>query len=251
MKGPVLFVLFSLGHSFSCMLVPIEPTRVKRGIFGTITSTIYETVTEKHYVPSTCVHVEPNLPDCRNVRFLNWPSFTGANSFLSNNSIAAPSENGNTNGTVAVTKRISTDHHQEQTVHIQGWAEYLGLDRPTVTVTEIKIVPTTVLDSRIMVTYAIKGCKPHHLPEHLERCPEDRAEEIEIIAPTNPILSAIQNTDIPESNVLAHQPELFLEGAEMETCHPHWQSTRQFDDIVDRGRREKRFCLCIDNYINK
>lgn len=49
----------------------IEPSRVKRGIFGTVTSTVYRNVQEKIYVPASCVYVAPNLPECRNVRFLN------------------------------------------------------------------------------------------------------------------------------------------------------------------------------------
>jgi len=52
------------------------------------------------------------------------------------------------------------------TKQLQGWGEYLGLYRPTVTVTELKIHPTTVLDQRVMVTYDIRGKKYNPLKHH-------------------------------------------------------------------------------------
>jgi len=55
--------------------VYLEPSRVKRGIWGTVTSTVYKTVEEKLYVPASCVHIAPGLPDCRHIRFMNYPSF--------------------------------------------------------------------------------------------------------------------------------------------------------------------------------
>lgn len=81
--------------------------------------------------------------------------------------------------------------------HTTSWGEYFGFYRPTVTVTSIKIEPTTVVDSRVMVTYDIRGirkktprkhslltrlknagCKPHSLPFDLPKCIEDSVEEV-------------------------------------------------------------------------
>ncbi|KAH1002245.1 hypothetical protein HUJ04_008350 [Dendroctonus ponderosae] len=145
----------------------IEPSRVKRGIFGTVTSTVYQNVEEKIYVPASCVYVAPNLPECRNVRFLN-ARFDPTSIDSENNSI-------------------------EQT---PTWGDYFGFYRPTVTVTSIKIDPTTVVDTRVMVTYDIRGCKPHSLPFELPKCIEDTVEEI--IA-TTPVATQITASKLIET----------------------------------------------------
>ncbi|XP_030749305.1 uncharacterized protein LOC115877306 [Sitophilus oryzae] len=213
-----IFSLFSLIYG---NIVLIEPTRLRRGILGTVTSTVFTTVTETHYVPATCLHVDPNLPDCRNVRFLNLPAFNGFNYFNFTNSLGSgnnvPGKGNSTNNdhqTVEITKRADLDQNPDQTVHIQGWAEYLGLTRPTVTVTDVKIVPTTVLDPRIVVTYAIKGCKPHSLPYNLEKCPEEPEVEMIEIVPTTTVYARMESTAEPEKSTFSAQG--VLESTEVE-----------------------------------
>lgn len=51
-----------------------------------------------------------------------------------------------------------------------GWGEYFGIYAPTVTVTQLELQTTFVKDPRIVVTYAVKGCRPHKIPDDLDRC---------------------------------------------------------------------------------
>lgn len=50
-----------------------------------------------------------------------------------------------------------------------GWGEYFGIYAPTVTVTQLELQTTFVKDPRIVVTYAVKGCRPHKIPDDLDR----------------------------------------------------------------------------------
>ncbi|XP_019763516.2 uncharacterized protein LOC109539886 [Dendroctonus ponderosae] len=196
----------------------IEPSRVKRGIFGTVTSTVYQNVEEKIYVPASCVYVAPNLPECRNVRFLNArfdpTSFKlFGNELFAVSSVKAPQ-------LAQLTKRIDSENNSiEQT---PTWGDYFGFYRPTVTVTSIKIDPTTVVDTRVMVTYDIRGCKPHSLPFELPKCIEDTVEEI--IA-TTPVATQITASKLIETGRSFVAKE--LEGSEtaFETQEP--QTTTQ------------------------
>lgn len=50
-----------------------------------------------------------------------------------------------------------------------GWAEYFGFYAPTVTVTHTEMQTVTAKDPRIVVTFAVKGCKPLRIPDGLDR----------------------------------------------------------------------------------
>lgn len=50
-----------------------------------------------------------------------------------------------------------------------SWAEYFGLYAPTVTATHTEFQTVTVKDPRIVVTFAVKGCKPLKIPDDLDR----------------------------------------------------------------------------------
>lgn len=70
-----ILVLLILAHVLIVQSVHISPTRAKRGIWGDVTKTVFKTIEEKHYVPASCVHIPADLPDCRNVRSMNYPTF--------------------------------------------------------------------------------------------------------------------------------------------------------------------------------
>lgn len=50
-----------------------------------------------------------------------------------------------------------------------GWAEYFGFYAPTVTVTQTELQTVTARDPRIVVTFAVKGCRPLRIPDDLDR----------------------------------------------------------------------------------
>ncbi|KAL1517478.1 hypothetical protein ABEB36_001240 [Hypothenemus hampei] len=175
--------------------VILEPSRIKRGIFGTVTSTVYKTIEDKHYVPASCIHIAPNLPDCRNVRFINnYP-----NNFNFFGTILLPI---NQNSTQNVTN--SELEANVTTANVQGWGSFLGLYRPTITVTELKLHPTTVLDPRIIVTYDIRGCKPQSLSYDLPKCEkEENSLEFVEVVPTSTVGIDIQPTKVPDNTQLS------------------------------------------------
>lgn len=73
-----------------------------------------------------------------------------------------------------------------------SWGEYLGIYAPTLTVTKLILETTTVQDARVMVTYAIRGCKPVKLPLDLMVCPQEdtNAFSIQDIIPTSTVSMA-------------------------------------------------------------
>lgn len=50
-----------------------------------------------------------------------------------------------------------------------SWAEYFGFYAPTVTVTQTELQTVTAKDPRIVVSFAVKGCKPLRIPNDLDR----------------------------------------------------------------------------------
>ncbi|XP_066250547.1 uncharacterized protein [Euwallacea similis] len=197
----------------------LEPTRVKRGIWGPVTSTVFKTVEQTHYVPASCVHVSPNLPQCRREKLMYYPSFD-ANAFklfkIGNQLFPTTTASAEINSTTIIAKRA--DNNPQTT---QGWGEFLGFYRPTITVTELKIHPTTVLDSRIMVTYDIRDCKPRELPSNLPQCTEEK-EPMEIV-PTSTV-SFIKPTIAPLGRTqMKHE----LYGAELLEEHEPFRGATQ------------------------
>ncbi|KAJ8930919.1 hypothetical protein NQ314_016243 [Rhamnusium bicolor] len=147
-------------HSFLVLLVNIllifnvfcknVQHRDPRFLRGTHTTTINKTHTVTKTVPSSCVQVDATLPPCRNVRFMRFPSF---NSNEIDNDDARPQPK------------------SEPSIYITtlNWAEYFGVYAPTATVNVTTIETTVVQDPRIVVSFAVKGCRPIRLPMSLSR----------------------------------------------------------------------------------
>ncbi|KAJ8968647.1 hypothetical protein NQ317_015725 [Molorchus minor] len=172
--------------------------RNRRFVLGSYTSTVTEVSTVTSLIPSSCVQMDATLLPCRGVRFLNFPQFA-ANRRSANESVP--------------------ESKLEQTLHTTqlGWGEYLGLYAPTVTVTDTKIAVTTVEDPRIVVTFAVKGCRPMELPNNLKRCPEEALPTIAIqdilatstvgIVPSPTVQTTTENTkliNIDDANVASY-----------------------------------------------
>ncbi|XP_060534758.1 uncharacterized protein LOC132707096 isoform X2 [Cylas formicarius] len=177
-------------------------TRVRRGIFGGQTSTVYKVVEKKHYVPYSCVYVDPNLPNCRNLRFL-WGPADVRNAFVSPDVIKPTEPLAEKNATAILkqdlTRRMDIVDGNATRAPSLGWGEYLGLYGPPVTVTEIRVTHTTVLDPRIAITFAVKGCKPRELPLNMEKCPEaTRVPNLVEILPTSTVAHRVEPTKLPD-----------------------------------------------------
>ncbi|KAF2893726.1 hypothetical protein ILUMI_12447 [Ignelater luminosus] len=114
-------------------------------------------------VPSSCVHVEPTLPPCRGVRNLDpFPEFVGSRIY--------PEHIKGKQLIISKDQQVVLEPANEANKSV-GWAEYLGIVAPTVTVTAINLRTTTLLDPRTVVTFSVKGCRPSRLPLGLDRCP--------------------------------------------------------------------------------
>ncbi|XP_074033007.1 uncharacterized protein [Leptinotarsa decemlineata] len=175
----------------------VDNRRYPRGIRGTYTSTVVDTSVVTSLVPSSCVQVDATLPPCRIARFLHFPYFN-ANSQLLNNG-------------------EKEDNSSRSELNPQAWGEYFGFYAPTVTVTLTKLETTIVQDPRVVVTYAIKGCKPLTIPSDLDRCPPDSSTiSIEEILPTStviatsglPTASPVSNQGYDVKTVVQNEPEL-------------------------------------------
>lgn len=94
------------------------------------------------------------------------------------------------NSTIAPEKRIGNVSISNST----GWGHYLGLMPPTVTVTNIRLEITRMIDPGTVLTFSVSGCKPSKLPLDLPKCPEN-----ESITPT-PSIANIQTTTIMHDN---------------------------------------------------
>ncbi|KAF5278138.1 hypothetical protein FQR65_LT03654 [Abscondita terminalis] len=142
-------------------------------------------------MPSSCVHVEATLPPCRGLRNLQpFPEFMGKEVYPSHLKGRQLLDHPNI---------ISKNYSQlvvapVNETKVVGWAEYLGLVRPTITVTEIHLKTTTVIDPGTVVTFSVKGCRPSRLPMDLDRCPVSQYSVDELV-PTN-VLSEIVPTAI-------------------------------------------------------
>ncbi|KAK4877495.1 hypothetical protein RN001_010001 [Aquatica leii] len=161
--------------------------------FGrTYTETKIQTDTVTSIMPSSCVHVEATLPPCRGLRNLqSFPEFIGREVYPNH-----------LKGRQLVEQPKIISKNQSQVVlapvnetKVVGWAEYLGLVGPTITVTEIHFKTTTVIDPRTMVTFSVKGCKPSRLPMDLDRCPVSSQYSVDEIVPAN-VLSLIVPTAV-------------------------------------------------------
>lgn len=73
-----------------------------------------------------------------------------------------------------------------------GWGEYLGIYPPTVTVTNIKLLVTKVLDPRTVLTFSVSGCKPSKLPLDLPKCPDS----IDIAATPSSVIGPVVTSTI-------------------------------------------------------
>nr|CAI5822087.1 unnamed protein product [Callosobruchus analis] len=177
--------------------VPLD--RQPRFVRGVVTETLYEDRLVTSLVPSSCVYVEPTLPPCRSVRYLRFPSFiaTGLNQHFG--PVDAPSQ--------------KSDDDVNATA--LSWGEYLGIFPRTVTVTKINLHTTVVQDPRIMVTFAVKGCKPLRLPGDLSRCADEGLTPLPIqeILPTSTVALTYTKTALPIDNNLSNhrlEPDLYL-----------------------------------------
>ncbi|XP_044269664.1 uncharacterized protein LOC123014557 [Tribolium madens] len=159
--------------------------------FGyTYTSTVVKSNVVTSLVPSSCVQVEPTLPPCRSVRFLRLPK-------LPSITFNYPSSN----------RVISNISEPELKTTALGWGEYFGLYAPTVTVTRTDLHITTVEDPSVVVTYAVKGCRPLKLPLDLDRCPEERSTfSIEEILATSTVLLSQTETFLPTKTMTVINP---------------------------------------------
>lgn len=72
----------------------------------------------------------------------------------------------------------------------------MGIYAPTVTVTHTELKTTTVEDPRIVVTFAVKGCRPLRLPMDLNRCEVEASSTVAIqeIIPTSTVASHVVPT---------------------------------------------------------
>lgn len=154
----------------------------------TITVTEQEAVTS--LIPSSCVHVEPSLPPCRSVRILeSFPRFIGSERKNGRQLAVVPQQ-----PAAAPTPIVHTTE--------LGWGEYLGFYAPTVTVSTLKQLVTTILDPRVVVTFSVKGCKPSRLPLDLMEC-QGSGQNV-IIQPTATIPQLVTQTVRPiDTNVLS------------------------------------------------
>lgn len=75
-----------------------------------------------------------------------------------------------------------------------SWGEYIGMVRRTVTVVQPVIQTKTLKDPNVVVTFAVKGCRPSVLPRNLESCPSISIEEI---LPTSTVAQGIRPTAAP------------------------------------------------------
>ncbi|CAH0547297.1 unnamed protein product [Brassicogethes aeneus] len=145
--------------------------------FEPYTFTVLKTDIQTSYTPSSCVQVEPTLPPCRNVRYLKFPSF-----------VTKPSPQ-NIERTIEGNQIFTTK---------LNWVEYLGIYAPTVTVTDTLFKTTTVEDPRVVVTFAVKGCRPLRLPDDLSTCEMENPSSVTVeeILPT----STVASNFVPASN---------------------------------------------------
>ncbi|KAG5895138.1 hypothetical protein JTB14_008572 [Gonioctena quinquepunctata] len=183
----IFFVSHGTGHNGH---------RFTRGIRGTHTSTVVTTSVVTSLVPSSCVYVDATLPPCRSVRFLQFPYFYNgqptSNNIQENNSA------------------LRSDADQlVQATRFLGWGEFFGLFAPTVTVTLTKLETTIVQDPRVVVTYAVKGCRPMRIPDDLDRCPQESSTvPIEEILPTSTV---IPSQSFPSTVGPPNKPGSFIE----------------------------------------
>ncbi|CAH2007729.1 unnamed protein product [Acanthoscelides obtectus] len=174
--------------------------RQPRFIREAVTQTVYQDKVVTSLVPSSCVYVDPSLPPCRNVRYLRFPSFitTGLNQQFG--PIDAPPASDKSGGQINSTSL--------------SWGEYLGFYPRTETVTKINLHTTVVQDPRIMVTFAVKGCKPLKIPGDLNRCADEGMTPLPIqeILPTSTVALTYTKTALPIDNNLSNhrlEPELY------------------------------------------
>ncbi|EFA00150.1 hypothetical protein TcasGA2_TC002971 [Tribolium castaneum] len=160
-------------------------------LFGyTYTTTVVKSNVVTSLVPSSCVQVEATLPPCRSVRFLRLPKL--------------PSITFNYPPSQSVISNISDPEVKKTPI---GWGEYFGLYAPTVTVTRTDLHITTVEDPSVVVTYAVKGCKPLKLPLDLNRCPQEEPPfSIEEILATSTVALPQTETFLPTKTTTVVNP---------------------------------------------
>ncbi|KAK5642994.1 hypothetical protein RI129_009161 [Pyrocoelia pectoralis] len=157
----------------------------------TYTETQVQTDIITSILPSSCVHVEATLPSCRGLRNLEtFPEFVGREihpkHIKGRELVQQPQVVNNDQQHLAT---------QNETKAV-GWAEYLGLVGHTITVTEIRLRTTTVIDPHTVVTFSVKGCKPSRLPMELDRCPVNQFNVDEIV-PSSVLQPSITPTASP------------------------------------------------------
>lgn len=88
-----------------------------------------------------------------------------------------------------------------------GWGEYLGIYAPTVTITRTDLHITTVEDPSVVVTFAVKGCRPLKLPLDLHKCPPEQPPfSIEEIITTSTVVMPQQETILPTNTMSVINP---------------------------------------------
>ncbi|RZC37367.1 hypothetical protein BDFB_013403 [Asbolus verrucosus] len=165
-------------YSFVIISVLNFKTYDARQIY-TSTVTVSKIITS--LVPSSCVHIDATLPPCKTVRYLKLPNLP-ALSFhnTANEEIVS-----------RIDPKIATTP--------LGWGEYFGFYAPTVTVTKTDYHITKVEDPSVVVTFAVKGCRPLQLPMAMDinMCPQESTSSIliEEILQTSTVSSLVIATE--------------------------------------------------------
>lgn len=85
-------------------------------------------------------------------------------------------------------------------------------------------------DPNVVVTFAVKGCRPSALPRNLEACPSITIEEI---LPTSTIPTLIHPTAVPSHHVKPHRPGYHDEDPQENFNGPLVEATEE--DLANAG----------------